>query len=37
MSLNFLVGAIVGSGLFIFLGGPPARRLVKALRVRLKP
>jgi hypothetical protein len=26
----FLIGSIIGSGLFIFVGGPPARRLLKA-------
>ena len=32
MDLYFLVGAILGSGLFIFTGREPARRLVKVLR-----
>jgi len=34
MDLYFLVGAILGSGLFIFTGREPARRLVKALQER---
>lgn len=36
MDLYFLVGAILGSGLFIFTGREPARRLVKALQERRK-
>ena len=36
MDLYFLVGAILGSGLFIFAGREPARRLVKALIDRRK-
>jgi hypothetical protein len=34
MDLYFLVGAIFGSGLFIFAGREPARRLVKVLQQR---
>lgn len=34
MDLYFLVGAILGSGLFIFAGREPARRLVKVLKDR---
>jgi hypothetical protein len=34
MDLYFLVGAILGSGLFIFGGREPARRLVKVLQER---
>jgi hypothetical protein len=34
MDLYFLVGAIFGSGLFIFAGREPARRLVKVLQRR---
>lgn len=30
----FLVGAVIGSGLFIFFGGQPARRLLRAIRER---
>ena len=30
MSVYFLIGSILGSGAFIFLGGPPARRLARA-------
>jgi hypothetical protein len=29
-----LVGAILGSGLFIFLGGQPARRLIQVVKAR---
>ena len=36
MDLYFLVGAILGSGLFIFAGREPARRLVKAFQERRK-
>jgi hypothetical protein len=36
VDLYFLVGAIVGSGLFIFTGREPARRLVRALQERRK-
>jgi hypothetical protein len=32
----WLVGAIVGSGLFIFLGGQPARRLLAVVRARAR-
>ena len=32
MDLYFLVGAIFGSGLFIFAGREPARRLVQVLK-----
>jgi len=32
MDPYFLIGAIFGSGLFIFAGREPARRLVKALQ-----
>jgi hypothetical protein len=34
VDVYWLIGAIVGSGLFIFLGGPPARRLAQAVRRR---
>jgi len=36
MDPYFLVGAILGSALFIFAGREPARRLVKALQDRRK-
>jgi hypothetical protein len=36
MDLNFLVGAILGSGFFIFAGREPARRLVKAIQTRVR-
>jgi hypothetical protein len=36
MDLYFLVGAVLGSGLFIFAGREPARRLVKILQDRRK-
>jgi hypothetical protein len=35
MSLSFLIGAILGSGLFIFAGRAPAERLKAAVRARL--
>jgi hypothetical protein len=35
MSLEFLIGAIIGSGLFIFLGRQPAERLVAYVQQRL--
>jgi hypothetical protein len=35
MSLTFLVGAIIGSGVFIFAGRAPAERLVAAVQARL--
>jgi hypothetical protein len=34
MDLNFTIGAIVGSGLFIFAGREPARRLLAWIRER---
>jgi hypothetical protein len=36
MDLYFLVGAILGSGFFIFTGREPARRLVRAIHTRIK-
>jgi hypothetical protein len=36
VSFDFLVGAIVGSGIFLFFGGPPARVLAKAVQQRLR-
>ena len=36
MDLYFLVGAILGSGLCIFAGREPARRLVRAIQDRRK-
>jgi hypothetical protein len=36
VDLYFLVGAILGSGLFIFTGREPARRLVRALQEKRK-
>jgi hypothetical protein len=35
VDLYWLIGAMVGSGLFIFLGGPPARRFAQAVRRRV--
>jgi hypothetical protein len=35
MSLNFLIGAILGSGIAIFAGRAPAQRLVAAIQRRL--
>jgi len=37
MSLSFLVGALLGSAVFIFVGGPPARRLLARIRRRREP
>jgi hypothetical protein len=34
MDSYFLVGAIVGSGLYVFFGREPARRVVAELRRR---
>jgi hypothetical protein len=34
VDLYWLIGAIIGSGLFIFAGGPPARRLANVIRRR---
>jgi hypothetical protein len=36
MDSYFLIGAILGSGLFIFAGREPARRLVRVLQDRRK-
>ena len=36
VDLYWLIGAMIGSGLFILLGGQPARRLVTAVRVRAR-
>ena len=35
MDLNFWIGAVVGSGLYVFFGRMPARRLWARLRARL--
>ncbi len=35
MSLSFLVGAVIGSGLFIVLGRAPAQKLVAAVQARI--
>jgi hypothetical protein len=35
MSLNFLIGAILGSGIAIFAGREPAHRLVAAIQKRI--
>ncbi len=37
MSQEFLVGAVLGSALFVFAGRPVAQRLVLAVRDRLGP
>jgi hypothetical protein len=34
MSLSFLVGAIIGSAVFIFAGRAPAEKLIAAARQR---
>ena len=36
VDLYWLIGAMIGSGPFILLGGQPARRLVTAVRVRAR-
>lgn len=36
MTLQFLIGAILGSGLFIFAGRAPARRAVAYIRERIE-
>jgi hypothetical protein len=36
MDLYFLVGALFGSGLFIFTGREPARKLVRVIQERRK-
>ncbi len=36
MDIYTLIGAIVGSGLFIFAGREPARRLMAGVRARLR-
>ncbi|HZZ37010.1 MAG TPA: hypothetical protein VFE03_14905 [Caulobacteraceae bacterium] len=36
MSVTFLIGAILGSGLFIFAGRAPARRLLAVVQSRLE-
>ena len=35
MSLNFLIGAILGSGIAIFFGSAPTHRLVAAVQKRI--
>jgi len=35
MDPYFLVGAIVGSGLYVFFGRAPARRLIEHVRRRI--
>jgi hypothetical protein len=35
MSLSFLFGAVIGSGVFILLGRAPAQRLVEAVSARI--
>jgi hypothetical protein len=36
MSLNVLIGAILGSGVAIFLGGAPARALLARVKARME-
>ncbi len=36
MSLTFLIGAIIGSGVFIFAGRTPAYRLLAVVQERLE-
>ena len=35
MSLSFLIGAVIGSGVFILVGRAPAQKLVDAVQARL--
>ena len=35
MSLSFLIGAVIGSGVFILLGRGPAEKLVAAVQARI--
>ena len=35
MSLSFLIGAFIGSGVFILLGRAPAEKLVAAVQARI--
>lgn len=34
MSLSFLIGAVIGSGVFILVGRAPAQKLVDAVAAR---
>ena len=36
MTLEFLIGAALGSGLFIVLGRPPAEKLIAYVQDRLR-
>ena len=36
MTINFMIGAIIGSGLAITLAGPPARRVMAVIQKRIK-
>lgn len=36
MSLSFLIGAVLGSGLFIALGRAPAEKLIAYVQDRVK-
>lgn len=36
MSLEFLIGAVLGSGLFIAFGRPPAQKLIAYVQGRLR-
>jgi hypothetical protein len=35
MNLTFLIGAIIGTGVFILLGRAPAQKLVEAVQARI--
>jgi len=35
MTLEFLIGAMIGSGLFIFAGRPPAEKLLALVQDRM--
>ncbi len=36
MNVEFLIGAILGSGLFIFAGREPARKLLAAMQAHVE-
>jgi hypothetical protein len=36
MTIQFMIGAIIGSSLAIALGGPPMRRLMAVIQERVK-
>jgi len=34
MQVDFLLGALIGAGFFVILGGPPARKLLRVIQER---